>query len=173
MEFERSVETISELRRGFQRADVHRPMRVERHQVGDELTYEARGLVPDRPALLRVKIEKFVGGGFAGQVYKVTLLEMDAPDGPVEGLTVGGTYAIKVLLPPSGKARMFREFLYRIIDPSRPFTASFGGHPLGNVERDCGYVRHQLARARCELSDHLARLRPFGRGLLHHVADPS
>ena len=54
-------------------------------------------------------VERFVGGGFAGQVYKVRLTEAG---GPVPDLQIGGTYALKVLVPPSGFSRLFRNLLY-------------------------------------------------------------
>jgi hypothetical protein len=63
---------------------------------------------------LRLAVEKFVGGGFAGQVYRAKLLEAATLDGPIVGLEVGGTYAVKVLIPPSAKARRFRDFLYNL-----------------------------------------------------------
>ncbi|MHC4563611.1 MAG: hypothetical protein ACYS8X_12675, partial [Planctomycetota bacterium] len=46
------------------------------------------------------------------QVYRVKLLELDAPDGPIGHLEVGGCYAVKILIPPSSAAASFRDALY-------------------------------------------------------------
>ncbi|MDP7637089.1 MAG: hypothetical protein QF577_06030, partial [Phycisphaerae bacterium] len=77
----------------FDRLHLARAMHVDRHDVGEELTYDVIGVVPTRPARVRLKIDKFVGGGFAGQVYRVKLLDIDAPQGPLDGLEVGRDYA--------------------------------------------------------------------------------
>jgi len=109
-----SVETVGKLAEMFSRARIHRPMRVSRYDPGAELTYEITGVVPARPAVARLVVEKFVGGGFAGQVYRAKLTELDCPDGPIPGLDAGGVYAVKVLIPPSGKSKAFRDLLYGI-----------------------------------------------------------
>lgn len=96
-------------------------MRIVRYEAGEERTYDARGVYPDRPVTIRLRIDKFVGGGFAGQVYKVTVLSLQTPEGPIEGLQPGGPYALKILLPPSRGSQMFRDALYRI-----GFQAPFG-----------------------------------------------
>jgi len=111
---EYSVEAIGKLVEAFAQAGVHRPMRPDRYDPGAELTYDITGLVPSRPATARVVIEKFVGGGFAGQVYRVKLVEIDCPGGDIHGLSVGGIYAIKILIPPSSRSRAFRDLLYKI-----------------------------------------------------------
>ena len=89
-------------------------MRVERYEAGTELVCDVTGVVPARPARVRLVVEKFVGGGFAGQVYRVQVAGIDAPEGPLAGLTVGGVYAVKILLPPNPNARRFRDFIYRV-----------------------------------------------------------
>ncbi|MHC4984125.1 MAG: hypothetical protein ACYTF6_13280, partial [Planctomycetota bacterium] len=111
MTAEYSVETCRRLRKLFHEAELHRPMRVERHQAGDELAYEVTGVIPPAEAQVRLVIEKFVGGGFAGQVYRVRILEISEA---IDGLCAGGTYAMKILIPPSRKARKFRDALYAI-----------------------------------------------------------
>jgi hypothetical protein len=65
-------------------------------------------------ARVRLAVDRFVGGGFAGQVYQVKLLGIDPDDGSIDGLEVGKVYAIKILIPPSGFSRLFRNFLYWI-----------------------------------------------------------
>ncbi|HMD67362.1 MAG TPA: hypothetical protein VKF42_00690, partial [Chitinivibrionales bacterium] len=59
-----------------------------------------------------VRVERFVGGGFAGQVYKVRV-ESLGPQG-LPGVAVGGVYALKILIPPSAFSKWFRDTLYAI-----------------------------------------------------------
>jgi hypothetical protein len=96
-------------------------MHVGRYEPGEELTCEATGVFPARTAMVKLRIEKFVGGGFAGQVYKVEILGVDLLDEPLEGLHVGGVYAMKILIPPSRGSVLFRDAVYRI-----GFQAPFG-----------------------------------------------
>jgi len=107
-----SVDTCKELSRKFDVARLYRPMRIDRFDAGDEFTYEITGLNSPTTAVARVQIEKFVGGGFAGQVYRVKLLELT--DGTIEGLNVGSYYAMKILIPPSQFSLLFRNILYAI-----------------------------------------------------------
>jgi hypothetical protein len=107
-----SVDTCKELGRKFTAASLHRPMRTDRFDAGDEFTYEITGLNHSNTAVVRVQIEKFVGGGFAGQVYKVKLLELTG--GSIDGLNVGSCYAMKILIPPSRFSLFFRNVLYAI-----------------------------------------------------------
>ena len=96
----------------FKRMALHRPMQIERYEAGTELEYAVTGVTAANKALVRLVIEKFVGGGFAGQVYRVKLLQITNSDDPIENLQVGGTYAVKILIPPSGFSRLFRNALY-------------------------------------------------------------
>jgi hypothetical protein len=84
-------------------------MRLQGLEPGDEVTYDLTGL-DQTTARARVVVEKFVGGGFAGQVYRVRLLSYEA--GAVTGLVPGGVYAMKILIPPSSFSLMFRNALY-------------------------------------------------------------
>jgi len=68
--------------------------------------------VPPKSGSVKIRIEKFIGGGFAGQVYKIRILKLDTPEGPIAGLTENHAYALKILIPPSGFARLFRNFIY-------------------------------------------------------------
>jgi hypothetical protein len=63
---------------------------------------------------VRLEIDKFVGGGFAGQVYRVKVLEIDSEGESPDGLTVGEKYAMKILVPPSRGSLAFRNIIYRI-----------------------------------------------------------
>ncbi|MCK5269558.1 MAG: hypothetical protein KAJ46_02185 [Sedimentisphaerales bacterium] len=114
MAVEYSVETCRKLAEQFQAARLHRPMRIQRYEPGDELSYEVTGVVPDRPASVRLTVDKFVGGGFAGQVYRVKVLSVDAPDGEIPGLEVGRLLAVKILIPPSNFSLLFRNVIYAI-----------------------------------------------------------
>jgi len=141
---EYSIEVCKELEERFCAAELYRPMRISRYDAGTELTYNVTGIEQANTARLKLSIEKFVGGGFAGQVYKVKVLEIDpvrnkslngveandrptrrgarqgeglavaleARRSPIEGLEAGKVYAMKILIPPSGFARLFRNFLY-------------------------------------------------------------
>ncbi len=109
---EYSLETCRRLADAFRRQRVCRPMRVGRYDPGEELSYEVTGVAPARSGRVRLGVERFVGGGFAGQVYRVNVLSADG--GPIGGLGVGGAYALKILLPPSGFARKFRDAIYGV-----------------------------------------------------------
>jgi len=104
------------LRERFVALNLHRPPRVARHEPGDVLTCDWTS-VHGNAARITVRIERFVGGGFAGQVYRVLVTSIETPTGPVEaldGLRTGGAYAVKVLIPPSNGARWFRDALYAV-----------------------------------------------------------
>lgn len=107
-----SVETCKDLEKRYVFCQLHRPLRVERYDAGDLLDYEVMS-IPFRGESSRVSllVERFVGGGFAGQVYKVKVL---AVDGEPTTLAVNQTYALKIFIPPSGLALIFRNLLYGI-----------------------------------------------------------
>jgi len=111
MSKEYSVEVCRELEAGFHAARLHRPMRIKRYDEGTELTYDLRGVGRAEMAKVHLVVEKFVGGGFAGQVYRVKITGIK---GAVEGLQVDRSYAMKILIPPSGFSRLFRNVLYWI-----------------------------------------------------------
>jgi len=85
-------------------------MRVRRYEPGTELTHQVRGFGDNSTASVSLFIERFVGGGFAGQVYRVKVLRIDG--GQIAGLEAGGVYAMKILIPPSGSSCLFRDALY-------------------------------------------------------------
>ena len=89
-------------------------MRAARYDAGQELEYEVTGVSDAAPGKVRLEIDKFVGGGFAGQVYRVKILEIDSDDETPGGLEVGGKYAMKILVPPSRGSLAFRNVIYRI-----------------------------------------------------------
>jgi hypothetical protein len=114
MAAEYSVEVCRALEEKFRLARLHRPMRVGRYDAGTELVYDVKGIEKPNKGLVHLVVEKFVGGGFAGQVYRVKVLKIEAEDGSIGALEVGGVYAMKILIPPSNFARLFRNILYWI-----------------------------------------------------------
>jgi hypothetical protein len=112
MDIEYSEETIRELERQFQATALHRPMHVERYEVGTELLYDVKGVATSAEAKIRLRVEKFAGGGFAGQVYRVKILDIVSFSDPIEDLEVGDVYAMKIMVPPSHFSRFFRNALY-------------------------------------------------------------
>ncbi|MHC5060048.1 MAG: hypothetical protein ACYTFK_03055 [Planctomycetota bacterium] len=106
-----SVDLCNKLTNRFRAAGLHRRQRIEHYDPGTELTYEVTGVSDSNKAEVRLVIEKFVGGGFAGQVYRVKVLQV-TPEESIGGIVVGGSYAIKILIPPSGFSCIFRNFLY-------------------------------------------------------------
>ncbi len=107
-----SVEVYRLLEQEFARMGLHRPMRIERYEAGTELEYDIITVDKAIKARLRLIIDKFIGGGFAGQVYRVKVIEINAQDGSMDQIKVGGVYAIKILIPPSGFSKLFRNALY-------------------------------------------------------------
>ena len=114
MTTEYSLEVIRELEKEAQEAGLHRPLRVERYEPRTELTYSVTGVAPANKGKVRLLVEKFVGGGFAGQVYRVRILDIECPADPIRGLEVGEVYAMKILVPPSTSKRIFRNALYLV-----------------------------------------------------------
>ncbi|MGA1980425.1 MAG: hypothetical protein ABSG99_07700 [Sedimentisphaerales bacterium] len=112
MTVEYSVELCRELEKKCRLAGLHRPIQVARYDSGAELVYDVTGITKPNSAKVRLVVEEFIGGGFAGQVYKVKILEIEG--GLIGGLEVAGIYAMKILIPPSGFARLFRNALYWI-----------------------------------------------------------
>ncbi|MFC1515321.1 hypothetical protein ACFL7E_01030 [Thermodesulfobacteriota bacterium] len=111
---EYSTEVCKALENRFRDAELHRPLRVKRYDPGKELVYDVSAVPGTETGRVRLKVEKFIGGGFAGQVYRVKVLEINAGKGSVGGLEDGGIYAMKILIPPSGFSRVFRNALYWI-----------------------------------------------------------
>ncbi len=113
MAVEYSIETCNRLKELFVSKGLHRPMRTDRFDPGTELSYDVTGVFPANEGKVRLNVEKFIGGGFAGQVYQVRITYTES-DGPLAGLEVGGIYAMKILIPPSRRALVFRNVLYGI-----------------------------------------------------------
>ncbi len=111
---EYSIEICKKLEERFRDAGLHRPMRVGQYDDGQELIYNVRQVAGANEAKVRVVVEKFVGGGFAGQVYRVKVVAIETHGGSIEGIEVGGVYAMKILIPSSKFSRLFRNAIYWI-----------------------------------------------------------
>jgi hypothetical protein len=111
MEMDSRPEALAVLKETFRRQNLLRPARVRRYDAGDVLEYDVLGVAPAERARARLRIERFVGGGFAGQVYRARIENLTPPDA-VPGLRAGEFYAVKILIPPSGFARWFRNLIY-------------------------------------------------------------
>ncbi len=109
-----SLETCLTLRKQFADCNLHRPMNIDRYEEGDELCYEATAINDPSGSVQKITlvIERFVGGGFAGQVYKVRIVTIE--NGTIGGLQVNGIYAMKILIPPSKGSLFFRNIMYGI-----------------------------------------------------------
>lgn len=111
---EYSVKTCQELEDAFRNQKILRPLRIQRYDPGTELTLDIKGIIPATKGQLKLKVERFVGGGFAGQVYKVKALEVETSGGESEGLQTGQSYAMKIFIPPSGFSKFFRNLIYAV-----------------------------------------------------------
>jgi hypothetical protein len=114
---EYSVEVCKALEDKFHQAQLHRPMRIARFDASTHLSFDVTTVADAKTAKVSLVIEKFVGGGFAGQVYRVKITEIRPQDGPSDslcGLEVGGVYAMKILIPPSSFSLLFRNILYGV-----------------------------------------------------------
>ena len=111
---EYSVDVIKQLEGIYREAELYRPMRITHYEKGTELFYDVRGVSSGNKARVHLIIDKFVGGGFAGQVYRIKILDIFSDSGPVEGLSPEKMYAMKILVPPSSFSCLFRNALYWI-----------------------------------------------------------
>jgi hypothetical protein len=93
---------------------VDRPYHRTRYEPGTTLTYDVRGVDPDARARVELEVERFVGGGYAGQVYKVKIHDVTDIEGRVRGLEPGRSYALKIFVPPTGFGRRIRNILYAL-----------------------------------------------------------
>ena len=65
-----SVQTCRNLAKAFEETNVQRPLRIDRYEPGDELSYEVTGVAPAGRATVGLAVDRFVGGGFAGAVWQ-------------------------------------------------------------------------------------------------------
>jgi len=121
-------------------AGLLRPRRVTRHEAGDTLEWDLTGVAPAWKARAAFRLERYVGGGFAGQVYRARLERLEVEGGAAAPLEVGGTYAIKIFVPWSRFGRGFRNLLYGL-----GFQAPFGLQVNPAAARACA-LWHKLIR---------------------------
>jgi hypothetical protein len=111
MAIEYSAEFCKSLQTAFEQLGLFRPGRTGHYESGAELSYDFEPIDGSERAKVKLVVEKFVGGGFAGQVYKVKILEIDKPE-VCPDLAAGNIIAMKILVPPSSFSKLFRNFLY-------------------------------------------------------------
>ena len=113
-----NTQTVTDIRRKLyeriQEPDLEWTYHPKLYDRGDIFDAEVTGICPPNRAKIRLEVERFVGGGFAGQVYRVRILEIESKNGGIEGLRVGGVYAVKIGKPASPTALRFRNILYII-----------------------------------------------------------
>ncbi|HRU07681.1 MAG TPA: hypothetical protein P5137_18110, partial [Candidatus Brocadiia bacterium] len=117
-----SLDTLRRLQDIAAGASLLRPWRPARYDQGDHLAWSITGVCPATPGRAGFIIDKFVGGGFAGQVYRARLdsLTLDGP--PIPGFEPGRVYGLKILIPPSAFSRLFRNTIYWLAYQA-PFAA--------------------------------------------------
>ncbi|MGA2916705.1 MAG: hypothetical protein ABSE89_11835 [Sedimentisphaerales bacterium] len=113
MSLDYSVEFSKSLHQTFEQLGLFRPARQDCYEPQTELVYDFEPVDGSEKVKVKLVIEDFVGGGFAGQVYKVKILDVGKPE-LCPDLTVGKICAMKILVPPSSFSRLFRNLLYWI-----------------------------------------------------------
>ena len=93
-------------------AALHSRHAPKRYDDGHVFDLAIKGVSPATTGRAKLVVEKFVGGGFAGQVYRSRLTELELDGEPIAGLEVGGRYAVKIMIPASAGKRLFRNALY-------------------------------------------------------------
>ena len=97
-----SVELCKDLERIAQDPQVlirHRPSRYEK---GTVLPVDITGVYPAIHGKAELTVDKFLGGGFAGQVYRCRLTGLHLPEHTfIPGLETGKLYAVKIIIPPT------------------------------------------------------------------------
>jgi len=114
MKEEYSVSICRDLEAKAGQYSLNRPMRIERYEKGTKLKYRIKSVGGRGRGNVSLVIDKFIGGGFAGQVYRVKIIDIDAKEGIISGIEKDAVYAMKILIPPSGFSLLFRNALYFI-----------------------------------------------------------
>ncbi len=111
---------------------LHVRYRPRRYEPGDVLNLALTMAWPEFQGHGRFRIDKFAGGGFAGQVYRCVLesIALETPAESASGLVAGGVYAVKILVPPSRFSTCFRNAVYWL-----GFQAPFGAQVLESATR--------------------------------------
>ncbi|HPG66130.1 MAG TPA: hypothetical protein PLO37_04735 [Candidatus Hydrogenedentes bacterium] len=93
-------------------ADLHFAHAPRRYDPGHVLDVEIMGVCPASRGHARLRLERYVGSGFAGQVYQARLIDVAWEGEPVADLDPDGLYAVKICVPRSGFSRRFRDLIY-------------------------------------------------------------
>jgi len=109
---EYSIALCRELAAIVRGANLEVPRRVDRYEPGEVLDLAFTTVWPEVRGRGLFRIDRFVGGGFAGQVYRCILDELQVPRDAKTGLKTGRAYAVKILVPPTKFARRFRDAIY-------------------------------------------------------------
>jgi hypothetical protein len=118
-----SIEFCRDMSRTIAQAGLLWTQPADRYEDGDRLDLDFTTVWPEVEGTGRFLIEKFVGGGFAGQVYRCVLEDVSLPAGAGDfGLRPGRVYAVKIMVPPERSSRRFRDLLYWI-GFQAPFSA--------------------------------------------------
>ncbi len=112
MATEYDIDQIRRLEDQLEELNLHYRHAPIRHDPGAVLDIEITGVCPAVSGHAVLDIERYVGAGFAGQVYKTRLRELDLAAGSIPGLAAGRVYAVKINVPDSGFARRFRNAVY-------------------------------------------------------------
>lgn len=112
MAVEYSVDKCKRLEKIVREADLHYTHGPSRYDPGTIIEREITGVFPASTGRAKLEIDKFVGGGFAGQVYRARLLELDLDGDGIPGLNPGLVYAIKIIVPPTRFSRLFRNAIF-------------------------------------------------------------
>ncbi len=118
-----SQELCAQLFRAANPPSLRYGHRRTRYEPGDELTVKIRGVHPAVDGTATLAIDTFLGGGFAGQVYRVRLTELHLPENTaIAGLEPGTLYTVKIIIPPSTFSKWFRNTVYWLAFQG-PFSA--------------------------------------------------
>src|SRR4030065_1873422 len=109
-----SLETLGQLKELFYQQKLCRPLRIQRYETGQRLTFEMEGIDPAQKIEVDLEIDRFVGGGYSGQVYKVRIVRIGSDKEIPEGLRGGGPWARKIFIPPGTVSRWIRNLIYAL-----------------------------------------------------------
>lgn len=110
---EYSKQLCRKLGDSYKRAELEVDYHPERYDAGDLLRVNIEGVEPALGGAAELEIDKFLGGGFAGQVYRCRLKELELEgEGRIPGLETGGLYAVKIIIPPGKFSHRFRNLVY-------------------------------------------------------------
>ncbi|MBW1893838.1 MAG: hypothetical protein JRI91_09115, partial [Deltaproteobacteria bacterium] len=86
MKEEYSVSICRDLEAKAGQYSLHRPMRIERYEKGTKLKYRIKSVGGRGRGNVSLVIDKFIGSGFAGQLYRVKIIDIDAKEGIISGI---------------------------------------------------------------------------------------